>query len=74
MIHGLNDYYLQIRPEEHEVLGVGRVIHDLKDNYRQIRPEEHEVLGVGRVIHGLKDNHRQIRPLGIRGWQSDSWS
>ena len=32
--------------QDHEVLGVGRVIHGLKDNYRQIRPEDHEVLGV----------------------------
>jgi hypothetical protein len=37
-IHGLKDNYRQIRPEDHEVLGVGKVIHGLKDNYRQIRP------------------------------------
>jgi hypothetical protein len=48
--HGLKDNNRQIRPEDHEVLEVGRVIHGLKDNYRQIRPEDHEVLGVGRVI------------------------
>ena len=71
MIHGLKDIYRQTRPEDHEVLGVGRVIHGLKDNYRQIRPE---VLEVGRVIHGLKDNYRQIRPWGIMGGQSDAWS
>jgi hypothetical protein len=53
----LKDNYRQIRPEEHDVLGVGRVIHGLKDNYKQIKPEDHEVLGVGRVIHGLKDNY-----------------
>ena len=38
MIQGLKDNYRQIRPEDHEVLGVGGVIHGLKDNNRQIRP------------------------------------
>ena len=38
MIHGLMENYRQTRPEDHVVLGVGRVIHGLKDNYRQIRP------------------------------------
>jgi hypothetical protein len=38
VIHGLKDIYRQTRPEDHEVLGVGRVIHGLKDSYRQIRP------------------------------------
>jgi hypothetical protein len=38
IIHDLKDNYRQIRPEEHEVLGVGRVIHGLKDNNRQVRP------------------------------------
>jgi hypothetical protein len=38
VIHGLKDNYRQIRPEDHEVLGGGKVIHGLKDNYRQIRP------------------------------------
>jgi hypothetical protein len=36
--HGINDNYRHKRPEDHELLGVGRVIHGLKDNYRQIRP------------------------------------
>jgi hypothetical protein len=44
-----------VLPEDHEVLGVGRVIHGLNDNNRQRRPEDREVLGVGRVINGL--NH-----------------
>ena len=38
MSHGLKDNYRQTRPEDHDVLGVGRVIHGLKENYRQIRP------------------------------------
>ena len=38
MIHGLKDNYRQIRPEDHGVLEVGRVIHGLMENYRQIRP------------------------------------
>jgi hypothetical protein len=38
VIHGLKDNYRQIRPVDHEMLGVGRVIHGHKDNYRQIRP------------------------------------
>ena len=33
MIHGLNDNYRQTIPEDHEVLGVGRVIDGLKNNY-----------------------------------------
>jgi hypothetical protein len=36
----LKDKHRQIRPEDHEVLGVGNVIHGFKDNYRQIRPED----------------------------------
>jgi hypothetical protein len=33
VIHDLKENYRQIRPEDHEVLGVGRVVHDLNDNY-----------------------------------------
>jgi hypothetical protein len=38
VIHCLKDNYRETRPEDHGVLGVGRVIHGLKYNYRQIRP------------------------------------